>query len=241
MRRLLLPAMFLFLGLPEAGRAQVQNPLSHRDWEFSVFGGTSIIKDQAFTTPVAGSDQQTSTTVGMQYGSSWLLGARLSESRGDYWGAEFEYSYANQPLRFTNLTPTVPALSLSQGVNTFAYNFIFFFTNPYRRLRPYAVAGIGTSLFQPYGSTEAEAAAAGIHLGNTWTLVFNWGGGVKYLIRDHWAVRLDFRSHLGTMPDYGLPSSASVTQGQYIPGMAASGTLQNWHVNAGIAYQWGQW
>lgn len=177
----------------------------------------------------------------MQYSSSWLVGARLSESMGDYWGAEFEYSYANQPIRFTDLTPDIPTLSLSQGVNTFAYNFIFFFTNPYKRIRPYAIAGIGTSLFQTYGSAESDAKAAGVNLGNSWTFVFDWGGGVKYLFHDHWAARVDFRSHLGTMPDYGLPPSATVSQGNYIPGLATSGTLQNWHVTAGIAYQFDGW
>jgi len=241
MHRLFLPVMFLFFGLLEVGRAQTQYPLSHRRWEFSAFGGTSIIKDQAFTTPVVGGDQQSSVPVGMQYGSSWLIGARLSESMGDYWGAEFEYSYANQPLRFTNLKPDLPALSLDQGVNTFAYNFIFFFTNPYKRFRPYVIAGAGTSLFHVYGSSKSQAAAAGIPLEDKWTFVFDWGGGVKYLFRDHWAARFDFRSQLGTMPDYGLPSSAAIVQGQYIPGLAASGTLQNWNLNVGIAYQWDGW
>jgi len=240
MRRDFLLLVMLFTGLLEAGRAQSLYPISHRRWEFSAFGGTSIVKDQVFETPVGG-DQQFTVPVGVQYSSSWLVGARLSESMGDYWGAEFEYSYANQPIRFTDLTPNIPTLSLSQGVNTFAYNFIFFFTNPYRRLRPYAIAGIGTSLFHTYGSSKSEAEAAGVHFGNSWTFVFDWGGGVKYLFRAHWAARFDFRSHLGTMPDYDLPASAVISQGQYIPGLAASGTLQNWHVTAGIAYQWDGW
>jgi len=241
MRRLFLPAIFLFVGLMDVGRAQGQYPLSHRRWELSAFGGTSIISDQVFATPVAGADQQSSMPVGMQFNSSWLIGARLSESMGDFWGAEFEYSYANQPLRFTNLKPDLPALSLNQGVNTFAYNFIFFFTDPYKRVRPYAIAGIGTSLFHIHGSSKSVAAAAGIPLGDKWTFVFDWGGGVKYLFHDHWAARFDFSSHLGTMPDYGLPSSATIVQGQFIPGMAASGVLQNWTFSAGIGYQWDWW
>ena len=240
MRRDFLLLVMLFTGLLEAGRAQSLYPISHRRWEFSAFGGTSIVKDQVFETPVGG-DQQFTVPVGVQYSSSWLVGARLSESMGDYWGAEFEYSYANQPIRFTDLTPDIPTLSLSQGVNTFAYNFIFFFTNPYKRIRPYAIAGIGTSLFQTYGSAESDAKAAGVNLGNSWTFVFDWGGGVKYLFHDHWAARVDFRSHLGTMPDYGLPPSATVSQGNYVPGLATSGTLQNWHVTAGIAYQFDGW
>jgi len=241
MRRLLLAVMFLFPGLVQIGLAQTQYPLSHRRWEFSGFGGTSIIKDQVFTTPVTGSDQQSSAQVGLQFGTGWSLGARLSESMGDYWGAEFEWSYSNQPLRFMNLTPSVPSLSVDHAVNTFAYNFIFFFTSPSSRLRPYAISGIGTSLFSPYGSSKSNASAAGIDLGNSWTFVFDWGGGVKYLFHDHWAARVDFRSHLGTMPSYGLPSSAGIAQGQYVPGMAVSGTLQNWTINAGIAYQWDSW
>jgi len=240
MRRHFLLLVMLVTGLLEAGQAQSLHPISHRRWEFSAFGGTSIVKDQVFETPVGG-DQQFTVPVGVQYSSSWLVGARLSESMGDYWGAEFEYSYANQPIRFTNLTPDIPTLSLSQGVNTFAYNFIFFFTNPYKRIRPYAIAGIGTSLFQTYGSAESDAKAAGVNLGNSWTFVFDWGGGVKYLFHDHWAARVDFRSHLGTMPDYGLPPSATVSQGNYVPGLATSGTLQNWHITAGIAYQFDGW
>jgi opacity protein-like surface antigen len=241
MRRLLLPLLFLLPGLLQVGLAQAPNPISHRRWEFSAFGGTGIVKDQTFDTTVVDGEQQFSIPVGVQYNSSWLVGSRLSESMGDFWGAEFEYSCANQPLRFTNLTPSIPDLSVKQSVNTFAYNFIFFFTNPYKRIRPYAIAGIGTSLFQTYGSAESDAKAAGVNLGNSWTFVFDWGGGVKYLFHDHWAARVDFRSHLGTMPDYGLPPSATVSQGNYVPGLATSGTLQNWHVTAGIAYQFDGW
>jgi hypothetical protein len=49
----------------------------------------------------------------MHYASGYQIGVRVTQNLGEFAAASLEYNFANQPLRFTNLTPTVQSLSLS--------------------------------------------------------------------------------------------------------------------------------
>src|ERR1051326_144277 len=81
---------------------------SDPEFEAGGFAGGSFIGDKQFLTQVAGSSQETVRTVGVYYSSGYQFGARIVDNLNDYWMADLEYSFANQPLRFTNLAPTVP-------------------------------------------------------------------------------------------------------------------------------------
>jgi len=238
---LLTAAFFLSPSIYHA-RGQTSSPPSHRRWEVSAFGGASTLGDHTFATPVLGDSSTTSRTVGLSYDTGYMAGARILESLSEFWGAEFEYSFANQPLQFTGLTPDMAALDLSHSVHRFDYSLVFFVADPYKRLRPFFTTGAGVSLFHVGGSSKSEAASlTGIDLKDRWHFTFNWGGGVKYLLRDHWAVRFDFRDMITGVPDYGFPSSAQVVQGQFTPGFAPSGIMHGLQYSLGIAYQWDGW
>src|SRR5262249_50595133 len=144
----------------------------------------------------------TNRTVGMHYANGYQLGARVSERLDDFWGAELEYTFANQPLRFTNLSPTIQSLSLSHLVHRLTYNISFAPPMRTKRFRPYVKSGIGTALFYIPGDSKEEAFQKGLKLRDTWEFAFNAGGGFKYLVTDIAALTVDVRDQMSPVPSY---------------------------------------
>jgi opacity protein-like surface antigen len=218
--------------------AQTTYPPQYRKWEVTGFGGGSFLGDFQFATPVSGSEEETSRTVGMHYARGYQTGLRIVENVEDFWSVDLEYSYANQPLRFTNISPGVESLSLSHSVHHFTYNVSFLPMSPRKRLRPYAKVGAGPTLFYIPGRSRDDARAKGVSLRDSWELAFNWGGGVKYLVYDQVAIGFDLRDQISGVPSYGLPRSAQVIDGAFVPGISRNGFVHNWQLNFGVTFQW---
>src|SRR5262245_27544863 len=221
-----------------SGFAQTPYSPEHREWEVTVFSGTSLGSTQEFPTTVFGSDQQSSRTVRMHYNSGWLLGARVNQNFGDYWAAELEYSFANQRLTFDGLLPNARSFAFNNYLHNASYNAVFLPLPRTSRFRPYADAGIGFALFYVPQHAKREALAVGLALRASWEFMFNWGGGLKYLVADQFAVTFDVRDRVSRVPSYGIPDSARIINGQFQPGMATHGVLNNWQFNLGFTYQW---
>jgi opacity protein-like surface antigen len=232
-----LPILFVAL-LPLPGRAQGAFRLTHGEWEFSVFGGGSFLGSNTYPTPVTGPGQPASRTVGLRYGSGYQMGVRVSDNQWQHWGATLEYGFSNQPITFTNLSDSLPSLSLGHSIHRFAYDVNYYFRDRDSRWRPYAFAGPGVSLFYVKGPAKTSAAAQGIHLSDPWKFTMNWGGGVKYLLHRQVAGSFQFSDSLSGVPGYGLPESGSVVSGVYVPGFHANGYLHNWLVSLGFVFQW---
>jgi opacity protein-like surface antigen len=230
----------VILALAGTAQAQAKRPLSHKKWEVSVFAGGSFIGEGTYPTPVIGSSQETSRTVGLRYASGSQFGFRITENRGHHWGGSAEYSFSNQPLTFTNLSDSVPSLSLSHSVHRFAYDVLYYPTESSVRLRPYVFAGSGVSLFYVGGSSKEAAAARGVHLSDPWKFTYHWGGGLKYLVADGVAVGFQFSDGVSDVPSYGLPPT-SVSGSQAVAGFRPDGYLNNWLVSLGFVYQWDRW
>ncbi len=164
MIRKLLVAFLLVSLLSIAAQAQGLLPPAHRSWEVSIFGGGSFIGDKSFPTPVAGSSSQSFRTVGLSYASGSQMGLRITENRWKHWGATMEYGFSNQPLRFTNLSDTAPSLALGHSIHRFSYDVLYYPLDRFHRLRPFAFAGSGVSLFYIRSSSKDAAAAKGIPL-----------------------------------------------------------------------------
>jgi opacity protein-like surface antigen len=218
--------------------AQILQTPEHRDWEFSGFVGRSFGDEFQFDTPVSGDAQQPSRTVGMRYGPGYLLGLRIRENINNLWSADLEYSFANQPLRFTNLSPDIQTLALSHYLHHLSYNVSFMPLPRTKRLRPYASAGIGAALFYVPGHAKNKALDQGLALRDSWEFLFNWGGGLSYLAIGQMALGFDVKHRLSRVPSYGIPPSARVVDGQYQAGLARHGIVQNWQINFSVAYQW---
>jgi len=238
----LLTATFLLAPSFHHLLGQSSGPSSHRRWEFTTFGGTSVLGDHTFITPVQGGSQPESRQVELSYDSSYMFGIRVLQGLNESWATEFEYNFASQPMQFSGLMPDTPPLHLDHLVHRFNYDLVLFVVDPTKRLRPFVTGGAGISFFQVGGSSKSEAAAlTGVALKDRWQFTFNWGGGVKYLLKDHWALRFDLRDMITEVPDYGFPSSALVVGSQFTPGFAPSGSMHGWQYSLGISYQWDGW
>ncbi len=239
MIRKLLVALLLVSLWSIAAQAQGLPPPIHRSWEVSIFAGGSLISDESSLTPVAGSSSQTSRTVGLSYATGSQFGMRLTENRWKNWGAAMEYSFSNQPLTFTNLSDAVPSLSLGHSIHRFSYDVLYYPLDRSHRLRPFAFAGTGVSLFYVKSASKDAAAAYNVHLNDPWKFSMRWGGGVKYLIKDQFAVAFQYTSNTSGIPQYGLPGTGYVASGQYVPGFRPDGLLNNRLISLSFNYQWG--
>ncbi len=236
MRNLLVTFLLLSL-VPLAAQAQSPVPVTHRRYELTVFAGGSFVGDKSMLTPVSGGGQSPFRTVGLSYATGTQFGMRVAENRWKHWGAVLEYSYSNQPFTFKNLTDAAPSLTYAQSIHRFLYDVAFYPLDRSHRLRPFAFAGAGVSLYQTRGSSNPGAET--IHLNSPWKFTSRWGGGVKYLILDQVAVTLQYSNYISGVPGYGLPESGSIVSGQYVPGFKPDGLLQNRVISLGFTYQWG--
>jgi hypothetical protein len=174
----------------------------------------------------------------MHYDTGYLLAVRLNQNLGDWWSASLEYSFANQKLRYSNLSPTVQSLSMNQYTHRISYNVAYLPKPRTSRFRPYVDAGAGVAGYYLGGQAKKNAGQLGLFFDNSWTFLFNWGGGAKYLIMDQFAFGADVKDQITPVPSYGLPSSARVVNGQFFPGIAHHGVFQNWQINLGLSFQW---
>lgn len=218
--------------------AQTAYSPEHAQWEATGFVGRSFGDKFQFPTAVSGDDQQSSRTVGMGYDSGYLVGWRFNENLGDHWDAGLEYSFAAQPLRFTNLSPSIQDLSLNHYLHNFTYSVSFLPLPRTKRFRPYGDAGIGSAWFYIPGRVKKDALELGLRLRDSWELTFSWGGGFKYLVRDQFALTVDMKNRFSRIPSYGLPVSARVIDSQYQPGISPHGMLHNTQLSFGFTYQW---
>ena len=217
---------------------QISSGLEHYQWEVTGFGGSVSENTMDFVTSVRTAAGDTSRTVGMKYESGYQAGARVTDNFASWWAADLEYSFANQPLQFTNISPTVQDISLTHNIHDLSYSILFLPLSERSRFRPYVKAGLGGTLFYIHGGSKREAEGLGLTLQDSWKATFNVGGGLKFLVSDRFAVTFDARDFISDIPSYGLASSAQITNGVFEPGMATDGLLNRWGLTIGFAYQW---
>ena len=232
----------LVLCFAESALAQKLSPPEFREWEVSVFAGASLGNTFHFRTPVFGSDLETSRIIGMQYSPGYQVGVRLNQYFNDYWFAQLEYNYALQNLRFTNLSPDNPTVSVNNYIHHIDYNLAFAPRPRTKQFRPYVDIGTGAILFFINGESLSNARQQGLFMRqSTWEFLFNYGGGVNYLVVDQFAVSADVKATLTGTPRYAIPSSAQVVNGQFIPGVGINGVIQTWQLSGSASYQWDEW
>ena len=218
--------------------AQSSYSPEYREFEVTVFTGISLGADFEFPTQVFGTDQESSRTVGMRYNSGYLLGARVNQNFGDFWAVDLDYTFSNQRLTFINLLPNNQSLSFNNYLHYGSYNVSFLPLPRTSRFRPYANTGVGFALFYIPSRVRREILERGIALRDSWEFLLNWGGGLKYLAADQFALTFDVKDRLSRVPSYGLPVSARIVNGQFQPGIAKHGVFNNWQFSFGLTYQW---
>lgn len=228
----LLPALIL-TAFPLQLRAQIPLRPPENKWEVSFFGGMGGLSNRTLLTPISGNGMQ---AVSLRFDSSYVLGARVTENLGRFFGAELEYNFKNAPLRLSNLSPTLSRLDLEHRVHTITYNGLIYLADRRAKIRPFGSVGAGASFFEVSGASQEEGVMQGLDIRNRWKFAFSFGGGAKFRLNRHWGVRLDVRDHVSGVPNYGLPRQAPVTDGVQGAGLRPDGTLHNWYLGAGIMY-----
>jgi hypothetical protein len=227
--------------LAKTALAQSDEP-EYREWEVAGFTGASFAGDYHFTTAVVGSGSETARRVGMKWSPGYLIGVRINQYFREYWQADLEYSFALQNVRFTNISPDNPTISINNYIHHIDYNVGYMPLRGDKRFRPYFNVGTGAVLFFLNGTSLAGARAQGLNLRqSTWQFLVNWGGGAKYLIVDQFAVSFDVKDSYTGIPKYAIPSTSQVINGQFIPGVAIGGAMHNWQVSGSANYQWDEW
>jgi opacity protein-like surface antigen len=230
--------ILILTGVHSFAAAQAAQTPKHSEWEASFFGGFASASDQTSLTPVEG--QSSARSVGLDYKNGYLLGMRITQNLGDYLGAELEYSYADQPLDFVNLRPSLPTLDVKHKIHSVIYSILVYPFPRSKRLRPYGTIGGGTSFFYIGKDSKNKAAAEGIVLKDRWKFAFSFGGGVKYLLTQKLGVRVDVRDQITGVPNYGLPDTSPILPGGEIgAAFRADGRVHNWMLNVGLNYCWG--
>jgi opacity protein-like surface antigen len=229
MARYLLILVMALTFIPVAAQPPgVIRPESEK-WEFSIFAGSSHRGGDIFLTPGEG---VAARNVGLDFASGYLVGARITENLGDRFGAELDYSLANQPLQFTDLAPGLSSVDLSHRVHSITYSILVYGLDRRSRLRPYGAVGPGVSLFETYGDSENRARAQGLALRDRWKFGMTLGAGVKYHLAGNTGFRFDVKDHVTGVPDFGLPRTATLLN----PGFKPEGRLHNWQISVGFFY-----
>ncbi|GAB4229566.1 MAG: hypothetical protein Kow00109_00870 [Acidobacteriota bacterium] len=203
-------------------------------WELSWFTGVNFGQEKTASTPVAGGE--TRRDVLRDAASGYLVGIRITENRGRRFSAELDYTMANQPFGFVNLSSGIGRLDLEHRVHTAVYSVLYNLFPPQAALRPYVAVGLGASFYQVDGDAKDAAEAEGVSLTDRWKLAGSWGGGLKWRLGESWGVRFDARDVITGTPDYGLPHTADFFQGLVGPGFRPEGLLHNWQVSTGFSY-----
>ena len=130
-------------------------------------------------------------------------GASVSVQENTGWGAEFDFGRATD----------VDVESLELDITTYMVNMAYIY--PYKRLRPFAIAGGGVS--------QVEGCLACNHPSKTFDFGLSAGGGVFLLANDVIGMRADARYFWsgGDHPDLGRPDH-----------------LTHWRISVGFTYLW---
>ena len=210
--------------------AQQQRVNSNPEWELSFFAGMAMLGEAEANTPIEDSSDFLKSSIDPDNGI--LLGARITQNLGNYFAAEFDYTFSDHSGTFNNPTPSTPALDLDQTTHSFFYNLLFYARDPYKSLRPYVSGGVGATLYALDGSIKSTSKQLGFSMNNNWKAGLRVGGGVKYKLSDKIGVRVDLSDQLSDVPSYGMPSVVPVPGAGYSP----SGTLHNIQMSFGLIY-----
>ena len=218
-----------WIGQPVLAQA---SPESHpRKWEFSVLAGAGLLSGRIFGPAETGSG---SSLVSLDYKAGYSLGFGVIENLGERFGAEMRYGISSLPIAAGSLTAEPSTPEQAHHVHGLSYSLLLYPQGWKRgRLVPYALAGLGASLFQPSGDTDV--ASRGLILKNRWKLAGEMGAGVKLHLDRPWGLRFEVRDRITGVPDSGLPRTASPEEGGGVA-LPATGRLHHWQFHVGLSY-----
>lgn len=129
----------------------------------------------------------------VQFTNGFRFGFRFGINVGDHFGHEVQYAYSRTHLKFNNAGGQELGMAIHEG----GYNFLAYATPEGTRIRPFATGGVEFANYVPPGSSATYG-------GGSTKFGFNYGGGVKVVVKGPYAVRFDVRQYATPKPDFGL-------------------------------------
>jgi opacity protein-like surface antigen len=168
--------------------------------EISVSGGVSRFGDtHLIDNPVISLD------------NGFRMAFRLTLNTYRFFGHEVGYGYAHTNVNITG------SGKVGMGVHSGFYDFLAYALPSDSPVRPFICGGAGFSSFFPPGTS--------VYYGNQATKFgINYGGGIKFKLKEPWGFRIDLRQY-----NTGKPDLFQTPQGP-------SGRLRQTEITAGVSF-----
>ncbi|MCU1235200.1 MAG: hypothetical protein JWP63_3167 [Candidatus Solibacter sp.] len=194
-----------------------------QSFEASVGGGQTVIPSKnAFI----GTSDISPTSGNYTLKSGFRITFRMTLNSGRFLGHEFGYGYSRTSLDAPNTsvttggiglpgqptsTTTVPAQNLSVPNHQGFYDFLVYAVPEGKVIRPFVCGGVQFTAFSTPGNSYNRETKYGI----------NYGGGLKFKVKENWGFRLDARQYNMGKP-FNLPN--------------ASGRLLMWEFSGAVSF-----
>ena len=183
---------------------------------FTLFGAGSFLKaDRTF--PAEGQTYHT------EFASGGRAGIRATLDITGHFSVEGAYAYGTNNFRLSNLNEVPP---LVRGFGTSAQqidgNFLYFFSGPRSRMRPFGTFGFGILRLSPSSAAKADASTEGfiagpatLSSGNKFD--FNYGFGIEQKLMPYIGMRFDLRDYVLAVPRLGAPPGPGAPGAGFFP------------------------
>jgi opacity protein-like surface antigen len=131
----------------------------------------------------------------------FIVTGAVSEDLYEHFSGEIRYVYQDGDTFLQNSTARG---SVQAQSHTFTYDALFHFRERHEKIRPYVAGGAGGKYYETTGPTplvQPLPRIAGLTTNSQWKAVFDFGGGVKFKVAEHFVIRADVRDYLTTFPN----------------------------------------
>ncbi len=205
-----------------AGTIAATVPLSGQPYEIGANIGYGFYNNGTIFSPAG------SVTAGIR--NRFAAGVVLGEDLYDYISGEIRYLYHDgHPF----LSGPGFRTDIQGQSHTFTYEILIHVKDQEHRLRPYVALGGGAKGYIIAGPEPFPQPVPGIATLNArdeWKPVASFGGGLKWEVREHLLLRLDFRDYLTTFPKRQIAPA---------PHNTARGIFQQFTPMFGVSYRFG--
>jgi hypothetical protein len=141
----------------------------------------------------------------------FAAGAVIGEDLYEYISGELRYVYHDgHPF----LSSGSAKVDIQGQSHAFTYDLLFHFQPRERRLRFFVAGGAGIKgyiIAGPAPSPQPLPGLGSLTTTDEWKFVADVGGGLKYALRSHVLVRVDFRDYLTTFPKRQIAAALNNT------------------------------
>jgi len=165
--------------------------------EFGPYGGGSFFSPGYFVT----NSPNPNTGVGYKFVNGGVLGVRIRENLAEHFGLEQSFTFLG------NNNAAFPGALLGTRLRQFYFNANLIGYDNESRVRPYFSGGIGVSMFSPTDEAKRQVLPTRTPIGGTNEFGYNFGGGLKFKLTDHFGLDFSVRDFTQKSPAFDAPTT----------------------------------